>query len=213
MAIRFSCPSCRQPIEVDDNWGGQAVACPYCRRVVTAPQESDWPPGNVPVATPAGPAGFAPPPPPPGLTSPEQTWMGGYSPRRPAPGGVSSAGWALTLAIAAAILAIVGSLIWSVALVEMAARKVGHNAPQEQIQREAQQILLSGNAPQSPGAVTALALGILCGILAIALAVRSLVKHEDQFVKSIAACLIAALFVACQGMLVIVLLQQRAMAG
>ncbi len=117
------------------------------------------------------------------------------------------------LAIAAAILSIAGILIWSVPVVEEAARKVGRGATQEQVQREAQQILLSGAAPDSPGAVAALAVGIFCGIAAIALGVRSLVKREDQLVKAIAACLIAALFVACQGMLVVVLLQQGALAG
>lgn len=40
MAIQFACPECRQAIEIDDEWGGQTVSCPYCRRVVRAPTES-----------------------------------------------------------------------------------------------------------------------------------------------------------------------------
>ncbi len=40
MAIQFNCPGCRQPVEVDDEWAGQHVACPFCQRVVTAPRES-----------------------------------------------------------------------------------------------------------------------------------------------------------------------------
>ncbi len=40
MAIQFNCPGCRQPVEVDDEWAGQHVACPFCQRVVTAPAES-----------------------------------------------------------------------------------------------------------------------------------------------------------------------------
>lgn len=40
MPIRFHCPSCRQPIEVDDEWASATVACPYCQRHVTAPSES-----------------------------------------------------------------------------------------------------------------------------------------------------------------------------
>ncbi len=40
MAIQFNCPGCRQPVEVDDEWAGQHVACPFCQRVVTAPTES-----------------------------------------------------------------------------------------------------------------------------------------------------------------------------
>ncbi len=44
MAIQFPCPSCSQPIEVDDEYAGQSAACPYCRRVVNVPTES---PGEV----------------------------------------------------------------------------------------------------------------------------------------------------------------------
>jgi len=40
MAIRFQCVACLQPIEVDDEWALKAVACPYCRRTVSAPSES-----------------------------------------------------------------------------------------------------------------------------------------------------------------------------
>ncbi len=40
MAIQFNCPGCRQPVEVDDEWAGEHVACPFCQRVVTAPTES-----------------------------------------------------------------------------------------------------------------------------------------------------------------------------
>jgi hypothetical protein len=40
MAIQFPCPSCKQPIEVDDEYAGQSAACPYCRRVVNVPTES-----------------------------------------------------------------------------------------------------------------------------------------------------------------------------
>jgi len=40
MAIQFNCPACRQPIEVDDEWGSQHVHCPFCKRVVTAPTMS-----------------------------------------------------------------------------------------------------------------------------------------------------------------------------
>ena len=40
MAIQFACPSCEQPIEIDDEHGADQVSCPYCRNVVTAPTES-----------------------------------------------------------------------------------------------------------------------------------------------------------------------------
>lgn len=40
MVVQFSCPGCQQPIEVDQEWAGQHVACPFCQRVVTAPTDS-----------------------------------------------------------------------------------------------------------------------------------------------------------------------------
>ena len=43
MAIQFSCASCGQPIEIDDEWGGKTVACPFCHSRVLAPVESQLP--------------------------------------------------------------------------------------------------------------------------------------------------------------------------
>src|SRR5512138_3207750 len=95
MAIRFACPSCRQPIEVDDNWAGQSVACPYCRNVVTAPSSSTWPGAEVPMANPAGGAFAAPPPPR------DAVWQAApYSSERPSVLG----GWALVAAAATVAL-------------------------------------------------------------------------------------------------------------
>jgi len=61
MAIRFQCPACAQPIEVDDPWADKAVACPYCLKTVTAPSTSTLNElAQVPMATPlAGPPALA----------------------------------------------------------------------------------------------------------------------------------------------------------
>ncbi len=64
MAIRFTCPDCRQPIEVDDVWALRPVICPYCRKTVVAPEASNFvPPPELPVAEPvsdvAGAGSFA----------------------------------------------------------------------------------------------------------------------------------------------------------
>lgn len=40
MAIKFQCGACAQPIEIDDEWALRVVACPYCRKTVTAPAAS-----------------------------------------------------------------------------------------------------------------------------------------------------------------------------
>ena len=72
MAIRFQCGGCNQPIEVDDEWGGRVVACPYCRRVASAPSVSTLDPGDaIPVASPIGmapTAGSTVPPAIPGMS-------------------------------------------------------------------------------------------------------------------------------------------------
>ena len=56
MAIRFKCPSCHQPIEVDDVDAGSDVLCYYCRSAVKVPSQSQSAvdTGGMKVATPAG---------------------------------------------------------------------------------------------------------------------------------------------------------------
>jgi hypothetical protein len=58
VAIQFTCESCQQAIEVDDDQGNRLVSCPFCQQTVRAPLESTLP-GAVP---PARPAAEAPPP-------------------------------------------------------------------------------------------------------------------------------------------------------
>ncbi len=54
MAIQFACPGCQQPIEVDDEWAQRQVACPYCRRTITAPAASMIQRLSPPAARPLG---------------------------------------------------------------------------------------------------------------------------------------------------------------
>lgn len=42
MPIQFLCVSCGDPIEIDDEWAGKSVACPFCRSTVVAPTESTY---------------------------------------------------------------------------------------------------------------------------------------------------------------------------
>ncbi|OWY71772.1 hypothetical protein B7486_08895 [cyanobacterium TDX16] len=67
MAIQFLCAACGQPIEVDDEMANQAVTCPYCRKVVTAPLVSEHqtlqdPAAARPTAAPSGHAHHPPVP-------------------------------------------------------------------------------------------------------------------------------------------------------
>src|SRR5687768_10334479 len=106
MIIRFQCPSCRQPLEIDQQWAGQSVACPYCKRVVSAPSSSTWhDQTEIPTARPAAP-GFSPPPPPAGgaIAMPERG---------------NRAGAAITLAILALIFMVAGIGIWMAMLTKM----------------------------------------------------------------------------------------------
>ncbi|MCG3138474.1 MAG: hypothetical protein HJJLKODD_02339 [Phycisphaerae bacterium] len=40
---------CQQPVEVDDEWAGQQVGCPFCQRVVNAPTQSTLPGSSRPL--------------------------------------------------------------------------------------------------------------------------------------------------------------------
>ncbi len=42
MSIQFYCPSCRRPIEVDDEAANQMVLCPYCNATNRAPASSNF---------------------------------------------------------------------------------------------------------------------------------------------------------------------------
>lgn len=103
MAIQFLCPACSQPIEVDAEWGGRPVDCPYCRKRVTAPLESTYSP--VPQAPQARPMGMAPAfgPVEHALTMP---------PAIPAGGGNAIALWALVLSLSSLACLLVGNMIF-----------------------------------------------------------------------------------------------------
>jgi len=44
MAIQFICPGCGQPIEVDDEYAGRLVGCPFCQTAAEAPAATTLPP-------------------------------------------------------------------------------------------------------------------------------------------------------------------------
>ena len=210
MAIRFSCPSCNQPIEIEDTWGGQSVACPYCKNVVTSPAQSNWPPSEVPMAAPT-PSAFAPPP-PPGATG-RVPQMGTWTPP-PAPARSPSAGWALTLAIISAVMAVFGWITWIGSIVGQVIETVGRNATEEEIQREFQELVSSGQVPPNPAIAVLGVVGLLCAIAGVALGIYSILRSEPRRVMAVIACVIGACFLFCQVMLtVIALMGGQAMAA
>ena len=44
MVVQFKCPGCGQPVEVDDEWSGKQVGCPFCERLISAPAQSTFSP-------------------------------------------------------------------------------------------------------------------------------------------------------------------------
>jgi len=194
MAIRFDCPSCRQPIEVDDSWAGQSVACYYCRNVVTAPDKSTWPPGNIPTAVPASnstesdvPATQWPSPPPHVSSSPAADASG------------HSAVWALVLSLTGGVLAFVGWMAWFASLAMRIADRIGTNATETEIQQELQKILLSGQGYDMPAsAIVIFIVGLSCAAIGLWLAIRCLLTQSSHRVVAIIACIISVGVLLCQ---------------
>ena len=199
MAIRFSCASCKQPLEVDDAWGGQAVACPYCRHVVTAPSTSTWPTSEVPTASPVAPqagVGYGPPPPPPGYASMGPAPQAWAAPRVTV---VSLAGRAFTLALAGTVLAAAGYLVWFGSLTLALEKKIGPNSTPQQQQAALQELMASGQVQAPPRAAVAFfAVGLPLGIVGLVMAVRSLLRQEPRRGWAIAACILGACVTLCQ---------------
>jgi len=178
------------------------VGCPYCKRVVTAPRSSTWPPAEIPMASPARSA-FEVPPPPPGQV---QAF-------RPAPAAATYAPWAMTLAIACAVLSMIGWLVFMGSLLPLAEQRVGRNASEEQKTEAAREIMLTGQAGKPPLAIAALAVGVLCGLGGLVLAVRSLVRQETRRAMAVIACIVSVCFLCCQVPLMILMLAKGATAN
>lgn len=198
MAIRFACPSCKQPIEVDDQWGGKSVGCPYCQNAVTAPTSSTWPQEGAPVATPLGPTPAAPP-----------SLVHGHGQPSTATRPGSSAVWAFVLSLASAGLCVLGIGLFVAtmmkAVVDSGVNLQPTGTPQEvqqaqlEAQQAVQQMIEAGQLPPSPEATVALLVGIVVGIIALIIAIRSLVRGEGYRTLGIFAILISLGFIFCQG--------------
>ncbi len=158
MSIQFLCPSCRHPIEVDDEWSNQPVACPYCRNTVTAPEVSTYETTSPP---PTARAIEYPAP-----LDPEQI----TAPPLP-PGRNLVAIWSLGLAVG-------WFLLWMVAQTSLAPHieeTLGPNPTQQEFQSFLQERLQSGTLPQ--WLVTAILVmgtslvswvaGLVCAILGV----------------------------------------------
>lgn len=192
MAIRFACPSCRQPIEIDNEWAGQSVGCPYCRKVVTAPHTSAWPESQIPVASPVRQ--------PAEPILPPTGYAGHPYPVQP---GVGGASWALILSVTSALLCIIGTMAFSYQMQSIVEQKVGRTPSFVEAQRALQEALASGQVPRSPVTMACAIVGGLCGIGGLALAIRTLLWQLPRRGMAIAACIISVAFSCCAGSLLI----------
>ena len=158
MAIQFQCPACKQPIEIEGDWAGKPVACPYCRKTVTAPESSTFVPSGPPVATPLG-------------EQAEPAWGARPEYPRPQASGNALAGWAIMLACAAPVLFVAYSMLVFARIQAL----VGPNPTPEEARQAVMDLAESGDLPgwligafllliAAFGSWTA---GLICGIIAV----------------------------------------------
>lgn len=158
MPIQFLCVSCEHPIEIDDEWAGKSVACPFCRNTVVAPVESTYePPSVVPAARGVEPDmadGTRLPPPGPS-------------------GGNLVALWAF----GCASLSLLAFFVFSVVIMSRVVDDLGPEFTPQQFQQYMSDLLKAGQPPKWLGSALlafflAAALwvaGLICAILALRL--------------------------------------------
>lgn len=162
MPIQFLCPSCGHPIEVDEEWSGQSVACPFCRNTVAAPKHSTYAPSEtIPTARTVE---LEPSPPDPHATEPIET------------GSNLVAVWAFALSGLSLVAWIVTELIMGPRLVEA----FGPNPTQQEVYDFWNEQVQAGTVPRwlitgSLALLMSLALwvaGLVCAILGVRLPSR-----------------------------------------
>lgn len=200
MAIRFACPSCHQPIEVDDNWANQSVGCPYCKKVVTAPAESSWPAGGIHVAEPAGEDWEADSPTSASTRPSQQTPYSGY-PYPPPAAGRSTLAWvALILAFVYLGAMLIGWYIMGQVALVMIQEQLGSDGVptmQEQQRAMEEMVTKTGRLPGNAASATAGLVAVLAGVVGVICAIVSLVRSEPLKVVSIPALIVCLSSLCC----------------
>jgi len=170
MSIQFLCVSCRQPIEIDDQWAMKVVECPYCHEQVTAPASSTYQPGEPLVAR-----GVAGGPPSAVMSAPA---AGPMTPERTRSGNA--------VAVASLVLSGLSLLLFVVFMGLMGAKlssmKMSPSATPEQQVQDAQQFVLDAAEKGEPWVFTAIFLmigalacwpaGVICGLIGVSKPVR-----------------------------------------
>jgi len=194
MAVRFVCPSCQQPLEIDEQWAGQSVACPYCNRVVTAPAASTWPLNDqVPVASPAEINAELPP---------AQPNQGGTPPM---PLASVTPAWAMALTLAGIGFLFVAVMTWGQAASPILVEKLGSpptaSAPHDaQIiyQRKFIDLVQSGVIPSPRISMAAVLIGLLCSLIGMVLGIKMIVQSQRR-ARGVVIAIVALLCIMCDG--------------
>lgn len=186
MAIQFQCAACGQPIEVDDEMAHQAVTCPYCRKVVTAPQVSDptihaaAPPARAPEA-PEGPFSSFPLPATPPAPALESNRVGYVAL------GFASVSLILLAVYCGGMLKITYEMI----------APLGPNPSQEQVQKVMQeQLPKKMEAQRGLNALMLLSIGLF-PLAGISCAVVSLVQRRTPRWPAIASLIVLCPLMLC----------------
>lgn len=191
MAIRFPCPFCKQPLEVDDHWAGQSVGCPFCERVVTAPEASTWSQSAITSARPAA----------PGTSFPGGATEGPSPADRPARSG---APWAFLWAISSGLVGLAGLFTWMNQVLIMVQAEVGPNPDQQELQEGLKTLMARGDAYAfSTTTVYLFLAGIVCGIVALTIGTRTILRPQRHRGLAIAACVIGMCCAFCQAILLL----------
>jgi hypothetical protein len=193
MAIQFHCPSCGQPIEVDDEWASKAVACPYCRKTVSAPETSTLDPAAaVTTASPVAPAMDEAP----GLEGP---WS--PSSRPPAAPRNPFAVWSLLLTLTAVVVYLTVNIVMAV----YAINRVGIRSDPQEFQKAIVEEMEKGEHSSTMVVVGLVGMvALLCWLAGLALAIVALLKSRARRGMAVASLVIggAMFLLMCFGMLV-----------
>lgn len=197
MAIQFTCSSCAQLIEVDDEMAGRWAVCPYCQSTVQAPDKT------APETEPAAPAqpGAAPEPAtgvpgPQPMTLPpaEAALLRQISRIRPAGNAWGNWGLALSLLSWGAIVVMLGWLFVEVAG-SLAIEETAEPTPEE-----VQQVILEIMEDPDRGRVPALfgLAAVFFALVGAVVSVIGLTKPHKRKGTAIAGLVIGATLLACQ---------------
>jgi hypothetical protein len=206
MAIQFKCPACSEPIEIDEQYAGQQVVCPYCQGVVTAPPTSQPEVAALPPMSAASDRPPAPPSPtgaPYAPAPPEPTWTGAAAPLRSNPAG----NWSLAAGVLAWILFAVYVGYAASVMLKLLPPEVFEQASssqptteemQEHLQKAMKRMASDPGLATERAVVSTLSLASLgVGLLAIVLAVVGLTRKSAKKGTSIAGLVVSAPLLMC----------------